>query len=95
MQDNIVPLQNKVPQEVSDDFETEELRAKAEVRNVLNRWAWLLADGNPRSVLIVAADREGKPHVMSGGAFDMRETIGILEEVKFEMLVALSANRED
>lgn len=93
--DTVVPLLHKIPAPREEDFETETLHAKAEVRNVLNVWAAVMAKGNPRSLLIVAVDAEGKEQVMSGGAFDMRSTIGILEEIKFEMLVALSEARSD
>ena len=95
--DNIVPLQLRVPPgtgKVEEENAGTDPTAQAEVKNVLNAFAVATAKGLPRSLIVVMADHDGKPMVMTGGAFHITETVGILEDIKFNLLIALSDARE-
>jgi hypothetical protein len=95
--DNIVPLQLRVPPSagtVTEEDAATDPAAQAEVKNVLTAFAVATAKGTPQSIIVLMVDAEGKNVVMTGGAFDITETIGIMEDIKFNMLCALNDARE-
>jgi len=95
--EKVVPLQLRIPPStgtVTEEDAATDPAAQAEVKNVLTAFSVAVAKGNPQSIIVLMVDAEGKNVVMTGGAFDITETIGIMEDIKFNMLCALNDARE-